>query len=352
MPARTKSAIGDVVRPAKASKKRSASATGDAAPAEEERFASRVALHLREMAEYNGTPWNPDRVEEAFRETVERMPEGALKGKLAANFKQFATMIVDKTLHPSAKDLPQVGEPGGPDHVELNELKIPPRLDFGEMSVEELVEETRRCVLRATFDMPCWLSDDPSERDALEAQREHSLERIADAAMAMVERFKEDAAGSKKSNPRPRGEQSAVIEDVSETLARAQAYAALRRYSGGEDFSREKTHRLAARFPMLRHAFRRALMKEERPARDRRATAGHDAAICCGHTRVFLIGALAENIPDNVGPPGDGDENVEEKKRSKKAVVGNFGVGDLPLFEAALGLAGFDEDFESKVCAR
>ena len=154
-----------------------------------------------------------------------------------------------------------------------------------------------------------------------------------------------------------------MIEAVSRTLARSHAYAALRRDGGGEDWSRERTHRAAARFPIMRQAFRRAMSKEEKPARDRRITAGHDAAMCCGHTRYFLVVELARLIPDDVGGGGGGDgdgdgdggggegDDVKEKKKkkSKKEVVGKFGVADLPLFEAALGLSGFDEDFEAKV---
>jgi hypothetical protein len=102
------------------------------------------------------------------------------------------------------------------------------------------------------------------------------------------------------------------------------------------------------------------MAKEERPVRDRMGGAGHDAAMCCGHTRYFLVVELAKQVPDDVGSgAGEGEDGAAEgaedgaahakKKKSKKGVVGKFGVADLQLFEAALGLAGFDEDFEAKV---
>jgi hypothetical protein len=126
-------------------------------------------------------------------------------------------------------------------------------------------------MLRATFDLPRWLADDKEEQDELESVRELSLERVADAAAAMVGRFTENmaaaaataaaaaaatAGGSGKAGDKPgkavggkaaAGERvsAAVIEDASETLARAQAYAALRRHGGcypeeKEDWSRER----------------------------------------------------------------------------------------------------------------
>lgn len=360
-------------------KKRAAAAIDASAPVlgaddpEAARFASRVALHLREAALASGAAWDDARVRGAFEETVTNMPEGALRATLARNLAHFSEMIVEKTTRPVPADLPQLGELGGLDHEEFFALRERPRFDFDEMTLGELVHETRRCMLRATFDLPCWLADERDERDELEAVREQSLERCADAAAAMVGRFADEVAaavgaGGTGKSGRGKGVEvpsAAVIEEVSETLARAQAYAALRRHSGGEDWSRERTHRAAARFPILRQALRRALSRDTKPARDKRATAGHDAAICCGHTRYFLVVALAKEVPDDVevfASAVDGDAEGEtdhagglhgkvKKKKSKRGVVGMFGVADLPLFEAALGLAGFDEDFEAKVRA-
>jgi hypothetical protein len=114
---------------------------------------------------------------------------------------------------------------------------------------------------------------------------------------------------------------------------------------------------------MARHAFRRATPKDRRPRRDLSVVAGHDAATLCGDVRWFLLRELAKTIPDDVGG-GDGEEATDadaaggggggekKKKPSKKKVVGVYGVNDLCLFEAALGLGGFDEAFEAKVSAR
>ena len=42
--------------------------------------------------------------------------------------------------------------------------------------------------------------------------------------------------------------------------------------------------------------------------------------------------------------PGEG-----KRKKSRRNVVGRFGCNDQALFDAALGLSGFDEEFEAKV---
>ena len=127
---------------------------------EAERFASRIAIHLREAADVTGTPWDEARVKDAFHETVRNMPSGALKERLAEHLEHFTRMIADKTARPAPTDLPQEGEFGGPDHADFHELKKPLRLDFDSLSAEELIEETRRCLLKATYDLPCWLAQD------------------------------------------------------------------------------------------------------------------------------------------------------------------------------------------------
>ena len=92
--------------------------------------------------------------------------------------------------------------------------------------------------------------------------------------------------------------------------------------------------------------------------------AGHDAATLCGDVRWFLLRELAKTIPDDVGG-GDGEEATDadaagrrrRRRKEEEAVEeegrpASTGVNDLCLFEAALGLGGFDEAFEAKVSAR
>lgn len=50
-----------------------------------------------------------------------------LTDRLSEHLPHFTQMIVDKTARPTAEDLPQMGEIGGPDHVEFHELAKAPR---------------------------------------------------------------------------------------------------------------------------------------------------------------------------------------------------------------------------------
>ena len=38
------------------------------------------------------------------------------------------------------------------------------------------MDESKRCLLRATYDVPCWLAEDKEEQGELETAREESLE--------------------------------------------------------------------------------------------------------------------------------------------------------------------------------
>jgi len=117
----------------------------------------------------------------------------------------------------------------------------------------------------------------------------------------------------------------------------------------------EKTHECAARVVLIRHKFRRATPKEKRPKENGfwTRTACHDAAQLCGDTRWRLVYQLAMEIPEDVGvEPADvetGAGGEGKRKKSRRNVVGRFGCNDQALFDAALGLSGFDEEFEAKV---
>ena len=109
------------------------------------------------------------------------------------------------------------------------------------------------------------------------------------------------------------------------------------------------------RVVLIRHKFRRATPKEKRPKENGfwTRTACHDAAQLCGDTRWRLVYQLAMEIPEDVGvEPADvetGAGGEGKRKKSRRNVVGRFGCNDQALFDAALGLSGFDEEFEAKV---
>jgi hypothetical protein len=337
--------------PAGRGKKRAAAATSDAAadPAAE-RFARRVALHLRDAAAAHDEPWDAASLRAGFADAVANLPDGALKQRLSADVDGFAARVVEKTTRPTADDEPAAGDFGGPDDAAFHAARRAPRRDFDAMTLAELAEETSARLVRASFDFPSWIGDTPEERDELETAREVNLEMIADAAEATAKSY---AGNGKKTNATEEERRA-----VGEVLRRALAYAALRRHGRDEHGrgapGRARTEAAAARLVMARQRFRGATAKADR---EDDVDARRDAAVACGDSRVALIRALAKEVPDDVDARGiaisgaqeGGQEGGQGKKKGRKLVVGGFGARDLPLFEAALGLGGFDATFEAEV---
>ena len=335
--------------PAGRGKKRAAAvASSDAADPAAERFARRVALHLRDAAAAHDEPWDAASLRAGFADAVANLPDGALKQRLSADVDGFAARVVEKTTRPTADDEPAAGEFGGVDDDAFHAARRAPRRDFDAMTLAELAEETSARLVRASFDFPSWIGDTPEERDELETAREVNLEMIADAAEATAKSY---AGVGKKTNATE--EERRVVGEV---LCRALAYAALRRHGRDEHGrgapGRARTEAAAARLVMARQMFRGATAKADRDDTDAR----RDAAVACGDSRVALIRALAKEVPDDVDARGiaqgaqeGAQEGAQGKKKGRKLVVGGFGARDLPLFEAALGLGGFDATFEAEV---
>ena len=164
---------------------------------------------------------------------------------------------------------------------------------------------------------------------------------IADVAEATAKAY----AGDGKKTTATREERRAV----GEALRRAIAYAALRRHGRDEHGrgapGRARTEAAAARLVMARQTFRGATAKADRDETDAR----RDAAVACGDSRVALIRELAKEVPDDVDARGIAKEGAREKTKGRRLLVGGFGARDLPLFEAALGIGGFDATFEAEV---
>ena len=317
--------------------KRAAAADDPAA----ERFARRVALHLRDAAAAHDEPWDAAALRAGFADAVSNLPEGALKRRLSADVDGYAARVAEKTTRPTADDEPAAGEFGGPDDVAFHAARRAPRRDFDAMSLAELAEEISARLARASFDFPSWIGDTPEERDELETAREVNLEMIADAAEATAKAY----AGDGKKTTATREERRAV----GEALRRAIAYAALRRHGRDEHGrgapGRARTEAAAARLVMARQTFRGATAKADRDETDAR----RDAAVACGDSRVALIRELAKEVPDDVDARGIAKEGAQGKTKGRRLLVGGFGARDLPLFEAALGIGGFDATFEAEV---
>jgi len=375
----------------------------DAAGREEEAFAARVAVHLREFAskrrkrlggaarEAAADGWTAATADAAVRAAAAMLPRDShVRARVEACLDALVAKVVG-TLKGAAKEPGMetaVGETedsrayASLDASALEAASIAPDDDFEAMSLARCVRETHRRLLVASFDAPLALADDMRDtasreearraRDAVAGKREASAEAAVDAAEATARRFVEDVARAKAQAPdknkKARREardaflQTEEAKRAERVVARAFALAALRRGELNSDGARAA----AARAVLARHALRAAAGgNQAAPDADPLVVAdtpGRDAALACGDDRVHLIRELARRVPDDVAADADaGDaagsekeekEQKQKQRRKRRSVVGAFGVGDLPLFQAALGIGGFDERFEAQVRRR
>ena len=376
----------------------------DAAGREEEAFAARVAVHLREFAskrrkrlggaarEAFADGWTAATADAAVRAAAAMLPRDShVRARVEACLDALVAKVVGTLTRAKEPGMETaVGETedsrayASLDASALEAASIAPDDDFEAMSLARCVRETHRRLLVASFDAPLALADDmrntPASReeagrarDAVARKREASAEAAVDAAEATARRFVEDVARAKAQAPdknkKARREardaflQTEEAKRAERVVARAFALAALRRGELNSDGARAA----AARAVLARHALRAAaggnqaglslpvpLVVADTP--------GRDAALACGDDRVHLIRELARRVPDDVAADADaGDaagsekeekEQKQKQRRKRRSVVGAFGVGDLPLFQAALGIGGFDERFEAQVRRR
>ena len=372
----------------------------DAAGREEEVFAARVAVHLREFASKRrktlgadaadaADGWTAETADAAVRAAAAMLPRDShVRARIEACLEPFVAKVVSALISAGGDD--DTVEADSKDDYETFSLDASAAEargvandergsddDFGAMSLERCVRETHRRLLVASFDAPLVLAEDVSEtaskeearraRDAVARQRAASAVSAVDAAEATARRFAEDVArakkqaaavssdkGKKKSAQKSARDAFLNTEEAKRAervVARAFALAALRRGELGSDAARAA----AARAVLARHALRSAagfsLVAD---------TPGRDAALACGDDRVHLIRELARRVPDDAqdgeadaeSALEDASETASKKKKRRRQLVGAFGVGDLPLFQAALGIGGFDERFESEVRAK
>ena len=371
----------------------------DAAGREEEAFAARVAVHLREFASKRrrrlggdeaavADGWTAETADAAVRAAAAMLPRDShVRARIEACLDAFTAKVVGVLTAVEKETELAISEEDSRAYASLDAsaleaASIAPDDDFEAMSLARCVRETHRRLLVASFDAPLVLADDVREsasreearraRDAVAKARAASAEAAAAAAEATARRYVEDVARAKarardkkaRREARDAFVRSEEAKQAERVVARAFALVALRRGELASDTARAA----AARAVLARHALRAAAgFREHQTAAGRRVgvdslslpfadcldTPGRDAALACGNDRVHLIRELARRVPDDVAadatsPAGGGDEK-ERKKRKRRNIVGAFGVGDLPLFQAALGIGGFDERFEAQV---
>ena len=382
----------------------------DAAGCEEEVFAARVAVHLREFASKRrktlgadaadaADGWTAETADAAVRAAAAMLPRDShVRARIEACLEPFVAKVVSALISAGGDD--DTVEADSKDDYEMFSLDasaaeargvangVGSDDDFEAMSLERCVRETHRRLLVASFDAPLVLAEDVSEtaskeearraRDAVARQRAASAVSAVDAAEATARRFAEDVARAKKKaaavssdkNKKKSAQKSArdaflnteEAKRAERVVARAFALAALRRGELGSDAARAA----AARAVLARHALRSAAGFSPVPTAAGTTrlvvadTPGRDAALACGDDRVHLIRELARRVPDDAqdgeadaeSALEDASETASKKKKRRRQLVGAFGVGDLPLFQAALGIGGFDERFESEVRAK
>jgi hypothetical protein len=380
----------------------------DAAGREEEVFAARVAVHLREFASKRrktlgadaadaADGWTAETADAAVRAAAAMLPRDShVRARIEACLEPFVAKVVSALISAGGDD--DTVEADSKDDYEMFSLDASAAEargvardergsddDFEAMSLERCVRETHRRLLVASFDAPLALAEDVSEtaskeearraRDAVARQRAASAVSAVDAAEATARRFAEDVAQAKKQaaavssdkNKKKSAQKSArdaflnteEAKRAERVVARAFALAALRRGELGSDSARAA----AARAVLARHALRSAAGFSPVPTAAGTTrlvvadTPGRDAALACGDDRVHLIRELARRVPDDAqdgedpaeSALEDASETASKKKKRRRQLVGAFGVGDLPLFQAALGIG---ERFESEVRAK
>lgn len=355
---------------------------------EEDVFASRVAMHLREFATASETRdddesrerkesasssgWTASDVSSAVRDAVAMLPAGSgLRVKLFANLDNFCKLVVKKVTDDakgtsgSILTTSHVSEKNKKIITEASVKRV--RLDTTEdesLKLADFARETHRRLLRASFDAPCELAGGAEGKHSgiqseIEFARDKSLRSAMDAAEATSNKFVATISAITSTYPSDKKQRrdakkaflkSQDAKDAQRVVARAFAVAALRR---GADGNTDETRAAAATGVLARHAMRRAAENLKIPDHNNKSgvhdTPGRDAALALGNDRVCLIRLLAKQIPDDVSVGGDDSGNDELTHKKKANIVGKYGVKDLPLFEAALGIGGFDEAFERQV---
>ena len=300
--------------------------------AESDRFIVKVAEYLQGAIGAHG--WSEETVRGAFDEAVKHMPKGRARKALRAGFDEYADKLCDTIYRKNGPSIERTKEERKIAKLSKDPssawwaLHQEPLEDFASASLEELCVEFDYSLKRASFDIPAYvlmkaleISDmSPEDVATTEEIREAALRRLVDIAQASKAAFIKKATTT----------QDEFVK-VNNLIGRLAGATAIRRKLQG---ARDETAKLAAEIVMLRHDFRKLASKDASlspPEHEIGVTASHDAAVLLGNYRGDLAALLAERLPE--------DENELARM---------FGEGDLPIFECALGLGGFDADFEKR----
>jgi len=359
---------------------------------EAEKFVSKVAEFLRESVQRNDD-WNEDTVKMAFAESVQGLPKKSkAKKKIQDSFELYSELLIQRVFReeeckPLAEMDPELHklktEIEDPDNAWFA-LKQEIPTDWSKLNLEELLIQADYAMKRASFDIPGWVwkecGAEPKSIAAAEAKRVNSTKTCIDCVERCVKYFLSMSFDNNKKSTTSTssGKSTPLNKDdargLSEILGKITEITTLRRAAGCVLQCPPDLQSYIARLVFFKYAFRKHMrrlissveatnmdehsvegkksksaLKEQR--RDRGITAMHDAAVLCRNYRGDIIHFLADSMGAHSGQKIGNNTDANIVFPSSKFLVDllpNVLEEDDEIFEAALGLGDFDEEWEKQ----
>jgi len=359
---------------------------------EAEKFVSKVAEFLRESVQRNDD-WNEDTVKMAFAESVQGLPKKSkAKKKIQDSFELYSELLIQRVFReeeckPLAEMDPELHklktEIEDPDNAWFA-LKQEIPTDWSKLNLEELLIQADYAMKRASFDIPGWVwkecGAEPKSIAAAEAKRVNSTKTCIDCVERCVKYFLSMSFDNNKKSTTSTssGKSTPLNKDdargLSEILGKITEITTLRRAAGCVLQCPPDLQSYIARLVFFKYAFRKHMrrlissveatnmdehsaegkksksaLKEQR--RDRGITAMHDAAVLCRNYRGDIIHFLADSMGAHSGQKIGNNTDTNIVFPSSKFLVDllpNVLEEDDEIFEAALGLGDFDEEWEKQ----
>ena len=359
---------------------------------EAEKFVSKVAEFLRESVQRNDD-WNEDTVKMAFAESVQGLPKKSkAKKKIQDSFELYSELLIQRVFReeeckPLAEMDPELHklktEIEDPDNAWFA-LKQEIPTDWSKLNLEELLIQADYAMKRASFDIPGWVwkecGAEPKSIAAAEAKRVSSTKTCIDCVERCVKYFlsmsfdnnKKSTTSTSSGKSMPLNKDDA--RGLSEILGKITEITTLRRAAGCVLQCPPDLQSYIARLVFFKYAFRKHMrrlissveatntdensaegkksksaLKEQR--RDRGITAMHDAAVLCRNYRGDIIHFLADSMGAHSGQKIGNNTDANIVFPSSKFLVDllpNVLEEDDEIFEAALGLGDFDDEWEKQ----
>jgi len=361
---------------------------------EAEKFVAKVAEFLRENVQRN-EDWNEDTVKMAFAESVAALPKKSkAKKKIQENLDLYSDLLVQRVFR--EKECKPLEEMDPELHKLKTEIEDPDNAwyalkqeiptDWSKLNFEELLVQADYAMKRASFDIPGWVwrecGAEPKSIATAEAKRVNSTKACIDCVERCVKYFLsmtfDNNNNGTNTTTASSGKSVQLNKDdargLSEILGKITEITSLRRASGSVLECPPDLQSYIARLVFFKYAFRKHMrrlissseasktdeksasgkksksnLKEQR--RDRGITAMHDAAVLCRNYRGDIIHFLANSMGAHMSQNIENINDANKVFPSSKFLVDllpNVLEEDDEIFEAALGLGDFDEEWEKQ----